>query len=145
MRYKQVCNLRSEDFKRLTGIKKATFTGMLSVRQEAEMLKMKKGGRPQKLALEDRLLMALEYLREYRTYFHVATSYGISESNCYQSIRWVENTLIQCGKFTLPGRKELLKSDIEYELVLIDATESPIQRPKKNKNDTILEKRKDIL
>ena len=118
---------------------------MLSVLQEAEMLKMKKGGRPHKLALEDRLLMALEYLREYRTYFHVATSYGISESNCYQSIRWVENTLIQCGKFTLPGRKELLKSDIEYELVLIDATESPIQRPKKNKNDTILEKRKDIL
>lgn len=105
MRYKQVCNLRSEDFKRLTGIKKAAFTAMLSVLQEAEMFKMKKGGRPHKLALEDRLLMALEYLREYRTYFHVVTSYGISESNCYQSIRWVDNTLIQCGKFTLPGRK----------------------------------------
>jgi hypothetical protein len=45
----------------------------------------------------------------------------------------------------LPGRKALLKSDMEYELVLIDATESPIERPKKNKSVSILEKRKDIL
>ena len=145
MRYEQVCNKKAEDFRRLTGIKKETFTEMLLILKEAEILKMKKGGRPHKLSLEDRLLMALEYLREYRTYFHVATSYGISESNCYQSIRWIENTLIKCGKFTLPGRKELLKSDIEYEVILIDATESPIERPKKNRKDIILEKRKDIL
>lgn len=145
MRYEQVCNKKAEDFRRLTGIKKETFAAMLLVLKEAEILKMKKGGRPHKLSLEDRLLMALEYLREYRTYFHVATSYGISESNCYQSIRWIENTLIKCGKFTLPGRKELLKSDIDYEVILIDATESPIERPKKNRKDTILEKRKDIL
>lgn len=145
MRYEQVCNKKAEDFKRLTGIKKETFAEMLLILKEAEILKMKKGGRPHKLSLEDRLLMALEYLREYRTYFHVATSYGISESNCYQSIRWIENTLIKCGKFTLPGRKELLKSDIDYEVILIDATESPIERPKKNRRDTILEKRKDIL
>jgi len=26
------------------------------------------------------LLIALEYLRKYRTYFHIAQSYGISES-----------------------------------------------------------------
>ncbi|MCH2226347.1 MAG: IS5 family transposase [Candidatus Caenarcaniphilales bacterium] len=131
MRYEQVCNKKAEDFRRLTGIKKETFTEMLLILKEAEILKMKKRGRPHKLSLEDRLLMALEYLREYRTYFHVATSYGISESNCYQSIRWIENTLIKCGKFTFPGRKELLKSDIEYEVILIDATESPIERPKK--------------
>ena len=145
MRYEQVCNKKAEDFRRLTGIKKETFVEMLLVLKEAEILKMKKRGRPHKLSLEDRLLMALEYLREYRTYFHVATSYGISESNCYQSIRWIENTLIKCGKFTFPGRKELLKSDIEYEVILIDATESPIERPKKNRKDIILEKRKDIL
>lgn len=143
MRYEQVCGLKSADFRRLTGIKKETFNAMVSVLQEADATKMQRGGRPHKLALEDRLLMTLEYLREYRTYFHVATSYGISESNCFQAIRWVENTLIECGKFSLPGRKELLKSDMEYELILIDATESPIERPKKNKSDTILEKRKD--
>ena len=143
MRYEQVSNLKADEFRRLTGIKKETFSAMTSVLQEADAIKMQKGGRPHKLALEDRLLMTLEYLREYRTYFHVATSYGISESNCFQAIRWVENTLIDCGKFALPGRKELLKSDMEYEVILVDATESPVERPKKNKKDTTLAKRND--
>jgi hypothetical protein len=38
----------------------------------------------------------------------------------------------------------LLKSDVDYELVLIDATETPIERPKKDKNGSILEKRNAI-
>ena len=33
--------------------------------------------------------------------------------------------------FALPGRKALLKSDMEYEVVLVDASETPIERPKK--------------
>ncbi len=86
--------------------------------------------------------MALEYLREYRTYFHISRSYGISESACYRNIRWIEDTLIKDGTFSLPGRKALLKSDVEYEVVLIDATESPIERPKKNKSTSIPEKEK---
>jgi len=45
------------------------------------------------------LLMALEYLREYRTYFHIGQSYGLSESNAYQTIKWVEDTLIKEGTF----------------------------------------------
>jgi hypothetical protein len=62
--------------------------------------------------MEDRLLMALEYLREYRTYFHVAQSYEISESSCYRCIKWIEDTLIKHPDFALPGRKELLRSDV---------------------------------
>ena len=34
------------------------------------------------------------------------------------------------GTFALPGKKALLKSDVEYELILIDASETPIERPK---------------
>jgi hypothetical protein len=75
--------------------------------------------------------MALEYLREYRTYFHISRSYGISESACYRNIRWVEDTLIKDGKFSLPCGKVRLKSDMEYEVILIDATETPIERSKK--------------
>lgn len=81
--------------------------------------------------MEDRLLMMLEYLREYRTYFHLGQSYGLSESGCYRACRWVEDTLIKSGEFSLPGKKELLKSNTEYEVILIDATESLIERPKK--------------
>jgi hypothetical protein len=75
--------------------------------------------------------MALEYLREYRTYFHLGFSYGLSESARYRACRCVEDVLIKSGAFSLTGKKELLKSDMEYEVVFIDASESPIERPKK--------------
>jgi hypothetical protein len=88
--------------------------------------------------------MTLEYLREYRTYFHISKNYGISESNSYYTIRFVEDSLIKSGCFSLPGRKALLKSDIEYEVVLIDATESPIERPKKNRSATTQARRRSI-
>jgi hypothetical protein len=35
----------------------------------------------------------------------------------------------------LPGKKALLKGDGEYEVVLIDASETRIERPKKSKNN----------
>ena len=144
MRYSQVRELAAEDLRRLTGVKPTTFTRMLSILNEAEAIKKAQGGKPNKLLMEDRLLMALEYLREYRTYFHIAKSYGISESACYRIIRWIEDTLIKHKDFALPGRKELVKSDVHYQVVLIDATETPIQRPKKDKSISIQEKRRGI-
>ena len=57
-------------------------------------------------------------------------------------MRWVEDTLIKHPDFALPGRKAPLKSNVEYEVVLIDATETPIERPKKNKNTSTQGKRK---
>lgn len=144
MKYEGIKELEDGKFRRLTGVKRATFDKMLKVLSEAEKKKKAKGGRKAKLMLEDRLLMALEYLREYRTYFHVSQSYGVSESTCYETIKWIENTLIKHPDFALPGRKTLLKNDMEYELILIDATETPIERPKKNKSAFTQEKRKDI-
>lgn len=68
--------------------------------------------------------MALEYNREYRTYFHVAQNYGVTEIYACKIICWVEGTLIKDKRFVLPGRKELFKTDIEYEVVLVDASET---------------------
>lgn len=144
MKFEQIKDESQEGFRRLTGIKRTTFDVMINILSEADALLKSQGGKPNKLTNEDRLLMTLEYLREYRTYFHISRSYGISESACYRNIRWVEDTLIKDGKFSLPGRKALLKSDIEYEVVLIDATESPIERPQKNKNTFTQARKKDI-
>ncbi len=144
MRFEKIKNLDEEKFRRLTGVKRNTFNEMIKILTEAEYKKRRLGGPQNKLVLEDRLLMTLEYLREYRTYFHISQSYNISESACYRIIKWTEDTLIKSRVFSLPGRKELLKSENEFEVILIDATESPIQRPKKNKNNIIQEKRKDI-
>ena len=55
---------------------------------------------------------------------------------------WIEDTLVKSGKFSLPGKKVLLE-DNEIEVIHVDVTEIPIERPKKSKNDGIKGKRKD--
>lgn len=144
MRFEQIKAETEEGFRRLTGIKRKTFEVMLMILKRAEACLKAKGGKPNKLAIEDRLLMTLEYLREYRTYFHISRSYGISESACYRNIRYIEDTLIKDGQFSLPGRKSLVKSELEYEVILIDATETAIERPKKNKDAFIPAKKGNI-
>jgi len=145
MKYEKLKIASDKDFRRVTGVKRKTFDTMVTILKEAHRIKKSKGGRPNKLTVEEMLLMALEYMREYRTYLHIATSYGIAESNAFEAIRWVENVLIKSEEFRLPGRKALLKSDNEFEIVLIDATETPIERPKKNNESFILEKRSATL
>ena len=141
MKYEHIKGYADEKFRRITGVKRSTFEKMLEIlRPEKEKLTAKGGPKP-KLSLEDMLLSALEYLREYRTYAHVAASYGISESSIFRIIRWVEDTLIKDGTFSLPGRKALLKSDMEYEIVLIDATEMPVERPKRGSESGIRERK----
>lgn len=130
MRYNKIKELKEEKFRRLTGVKKKTYEKMLEILKKADKDKRAHGGRPNKLSIEDMTLMTLEYWRENRTYFHTGQSYGISESSAYKNIRWVEDTLIKSKAFSLPGKKEL-KKDSNYELILIDATETPIERPKK--------------
>jgi Helix-turn-helix of DDE superfamily endonuclease len=137
MHYDTIKQLSPDDFRRLTGVKTKTYSAMLEILRTAEESKHKSGGVAAKLSLEDRLLMALMYWREYRTYFHISQSYGVSESSCWKTIRWIENVLIKSEAFRLPGKKALLKSDIEFSVVLIDATETPCERPQKNKSTSI--------
>ena len=144
MKYDQIKELGEEKFRRLTGVKRSTFDKMINILGEADKKKKVRGGRKNKLSLEDRLLMSLEYIREYRTYFHVSQSYGVSESTAYDTIKWIEETLIKHPDFALPGRKALLKSNMAYDVILIDATETPIERPKKSKNTITQGRRKDI-
>lgn len=108
MKLKNLQEMSDEQFRRVTGVKRTTFERMVELLEEAHIKKKLRGGRPNKLTVAEMLLMALEYLREYRTCLHVATSYGISESNTFTTIRWVEDTLIQSTEFKLPGRKALL-------------------------------------
>ena len=144
MYFENIENLKDEAFRRFTGIKKATFNKMTLILKQADQLKKIKGGRKNKLTMENMLLMFLEYIREYRTYFHIGKSFGISESSAYKNIRWIESVLIKDPIFSLPGKKALLKSDNQYDIVCIDATETPVECPKKNKNTFILEKRKNL-
>ena len=68
MKYEKVKLLSDAQFRRVTGVKRVTFSKMVEILKAAHKKKKARGGRPNKLEMEDRLLMALEYLREYRTY-----------------------------------------------------------------------------
>ena len=70
--------------------------------------------------------------------------YGISEGQASKLVRDVESVLIKSGKFSLPSKRVLYEADNEIEFVIIDATESPIQRPKKSKSTIIQGKRSNI-
>jgi hypothetical protein len=144
-KYDKIKHLPPNQFRRLTGVKPTVFNMMVVVLRRAEKKTRKRGGKPSDLTVEDRLLMALEYLREYRTYFHLGQSYGVSESTAFRISRWAEDTLIKDKQFALPGRKALLKSDAEIEVVLVDASESPVERPKKDSGAPSQERRSAIL
>ena len=144
MKYENIKEYDEKQFRRITGVKRATFNKMIEILKKSYAEKHSRRGRKPKLSIENQLLAALEYWREYRTYAHIAASYGIAESNIYRSIKWIEDTLIKDGTFRLPGKKELVKEEADYEIILIDATETPVERPKKNKGNIIPEKRKGI-
>lgn len=142
--YQKLSKLKDELFRRKTGVKRKTFERMVAILKEAEMEKKKLGGKPNKLEMEERLLMWLEYMREYRTYFHTGASWGISESACFRNCVWIEDILVKAKEFQLPKRTAPLKSDNQIEVVVVDATESPIERPQKNKGNTTQERKRGI-
>jgi hypothetical protein len=63
------------------------------------------------------------YWREYRTEFHIAQSYGVSEATVCRTIRKMEDTLVRSKKFRLPGKKALQPNDTVLEVILVDASE----------------------
>jgi hypothetical protein len=111
-------------FKRLYGVKPGTFEKM-----------HKSGGSPPKLTVKDKLTIMLKYLREYRTMESIGADYGVSKSTVCESIQWVENTLAKDKTFKLPGKKVLKETSGTIEYIIVDVTESPIQRPKKGQKE----------
>lgn len=146
MYWKEVQQLSREQFRRLTGVKKATFLEMAEVVEQSKLIDRKhvSRGRPCKLSVEDQLLMTLMYYREYRPFFHIGLSYGISEVQCWRIITKVESQLLQSKAFRLPGKKKLRQKEVQWQAVVIDVSEHPIERPKKNSAPTTRVKRKDI-
>jgi acyl-CoA synthetase (AMP-forming)/AMP-acid ligase II len=137
MRYEDIKDWKEQGFKRLTGVKPETFKKMLAVLDQ----ELPSFGRPPKLNRADQLLMTLMYWREYRTQFHIAGSYGISEATVCRTINKVEDALAHSGKFHLPSKKALQLSETIIEVVLVDASEQPVEHPKKSKNSTTAAKR----
>ena len=110
MKWTDIKDYKPPVFKRLTGVSKETFMVMSSEAQRlapASIHKIqgaKRGPKP-KLSIEDKLLMMLMYYREYRTFLHISSDYGISETQCWRIITSLEQLLIKSKLFHLPGKK----------------------------------------
>ena len=115
---------------------------MTEILKEAYANKPKKyrGGRKKKLNIEDQLILTLKYNRQYVTQKELSFEFEVGEATVCDTITWVEDTLIKDGTFSLPGKKALLE-DNGIEVVLVDVTECPVERPQKNKENGILVKR----
>ena len=136
----QVKNFSEEKFKRTFGVDRQTFQVMLSELEVQYKIAHKKGGRPPKLTIFDRLCIFFAYYRDYRTFEDIANDYDVAASTVFDVTRLVEITL--SAKFTLPKREDMIKNP--PELIIIDTTEIEIERPKKGASNTI-QARKNVI
>lgn len=147
MKWKSVKQLQDEQFKRRVGVAGNTFDTMVSeykrlLPASTHKIPGKKRGPKSLLRKEEELLMLRMYYREYRRFYHIAGDYALRETQCWRIITKAEKLLIKSGLFHLPGKKKLVGAQIKWEVVLIDATEHSIERPKKNSDNTTPAKRK---
>jgi hypothetical protein len=135
MKYEIIIKYSEAKFRRIVGMRKKTFARAIEILNakyaEEHATNTRNSGRKPKLSMEDKLVVTMEYLREYRTLGQIGASYDIHESNVQRTVKWVENVLVKDGTFRLPGKSALISADMEYEIIQIDASESPIERPKK--------------
>ena len=131
----RIAKLKDNEYQQIFGVHKATFEAMLVILDEAFEQLHKQGGRPPKLSVLDRLVITLGYYREYRTMAHIAFDYDISKSSISDAVKWVEDTLLKSGVFSLPSKREPLSPDTEIEVVIVDATEQETERPQKNRKN----------
>jgi hypothetical protein len=62
----------------------------------------------------------------------LAYEFEVGEATIHDTIVWVEDTLVKSEKFKLLGKKTLIEDD-SIEVILVDVTECPIERPKKQR------------
>jgi len=79
-------------------------------------------------------IVACKYWRQYATYAELGLEFGVAESTAHDIVKWVEDVLIKQKELHIPGKKALL-ADPDIEVVLVDATESPIERPKRGRKN----------
>jgi transposase-like protein len=122
-------------FKRLNGVKAETFNKMLDILNREYNQLHKNGGKPPKLTPEDKLRITLKYLRQYPTMDSLAEEYKVCKGTISLSIQWVEDTLANDGTFALPGKRALKRKSASIEYIVVDVTESPINRPQKGQQE----------
>ena len=85
---KRLKKIKAKDYQKYFGVNKITFDSMLEILEEEDRCKRRKGGRPSVLSVQDKLVIMLQYYREYRTMDNIAFDYGTNKSTVYYEIKW---------------------------------------------------------
>lgn len=131
-------------FKRIAGISISEFEAIAEkclptwkMKEKAKKL----SGRPQKLkGLKNRLLALLIYYRTYITYEFLGYLFGVDETTVMRGIKKLEPMLAKAVAI----KKDRTLSADDLTVVLIDATEQPINRPKRGQKKYYSGKKKTI-
>ncbi|MCL1857218.1 MAG: transposase family protein [Kiritimatiellaeota bacterium] len=139
----RIDKLREDDYLELFGVRKPTFEKMLCVLEGAFTELHGRGGRTPRLSVLDKLVVTLGYYHDYRTMKNIAFDYGVSKSRISDAVKWAEQTLLRDGAFALPSKREMLKTDTQVVIAVVDATECETERPQKKRADRIPGRRSD--
>lgn len=132
--YAQLPTNSPEEFMRTVGLSKEDFQQLhrkladYVAKQKVLNPLTRRGRKDSKLALEDRLLLTIYYLRHYPTLVNLGAVFGINESYCHKIYTRTARMLAKVEK--LPNRKALLEDPAAT--LAIDVSEQPIERPVKN-------------
>jgi len=127
--FDKIKNKRYNRFIRQVGISLVNFQNLLEavekeIKARMEKNPLKRRGKKSELALDDRLLLTLLYLRQYPTFDRLGEQFNISESYACKIYHQTSDILVRVLK--LQNRKALLEKPVKA--ILIDVTEQPIER-----------------
>jgi hypothetical protein len=122
---------RPETFRRLTGMEVSHFyeiAEQIRPLWEERRDNFEEGGREHSLhGHENHLLAMLLYYRCYITYEFLSFFFDCHETTVIRSVKRIEEIAVQVVH--IEKKREITREDAEY--LIIDATEQPVQRPKK--------------
>ena len=133
----------SENFKRATGVTREVFEYIVAVIKTSMREKIARQRKPGKVSIEDKVLILLMFYREYRTYYHIGLTYGVSASTVCRTIQDFEAILSAHPAFQLPDSQNRTAGE-PLEIIIIDVTESPIERPSEGQEEAYSGKKSDI-
>lgn len=126
------------NFRRSTGVKINTFNHLLT--KLKAVIGKKRCGPTYKLSLKQQLFLTLDYWRNYNSLLETGRRYGVSEATACRTYKFIEDRLAKAGVCKLPGKKDF-STDTE-ESFTVDATECPVERPKRRKKGRIKNRQK---
>lgn len=106
--------LSYKEFKRLMGVDRTTYFMMECTLNNAYKIRHKKGGKPSKFTIHEKIVIFLIYMKNYYAMEDLAFQFETTKSVVCEIIHWIIDELLN-KNFTLFGSKCVKKDDSEKD------------------------------